>query len=168
VEESEPVLSPSEALKIGLGAEVLRSVGELRLRVTGTSMIPAIWPGDVLLIRRDGAAEAGLGVVILFGREGRLCAHRVVRRMEGADGPLWIARGDRLTHDDPPVSVDELLGRVEGVPRQTAAQRVVEFVLRRSWIATMLALRLRRFGVGIHHQGARERHGQAPGTERTE
>jgi hypothetical protein len=89
-------------VKIGLAAEVLRSAGELRFRATGTSMIPAIWPGEVLLVRKDGAATAGPGDVILFGRDGRLCAHRVVRRVEGADGPVWITRGDRLTHEDSP------------------------------------------------------------------
>jgi signal peptidase len=102
-------------LKIGLAAEVLRSSGELRLRVTGTSMLPAIWPGEVLLIRRDGAAQAG--------------------------------PGDRLMHDDQPVSAGELLGRVVGVPRQTAAQRAAAFVMARSWLVTRLALRLRRSSV---------------------
>lgn len=148
VEGGEPGLSPSDGLKIELAAEVLRSAGELRLRVTGTSMLPAIWPGEVLLIRRDGALQAGPGDVILFERDGRLCAHRVVRRMEG---PVWITRGDRLMHDDAPVSGDELLGRVVGVPRQTVAQRAVAFVLARSWLVTRVALRLRRLGSPPRH-----------------
>ena len=139
-------MAPEVELKNRLAADVLRSSGELRLRLTGTSMIPAIWPGEELLIRRDGAAEAGPGDVILFEREGRLCAHRVVRRMEGADGPIWITRGDRHTHDDPPVSSNELLGRVEGIPRLTAGRRAAAWVLRRSWLVTRLALRLRRLG----------------------
>ena len=139
-------MAPEVELKNRLAAEVLRSAGQLRLRLTGTSMIPAIWPGEELLIRRDGAAEAGPGDVILFEREGRLCAHRVVRRMEGAEGPVWITRGDRHTHDDPPVSSNELLGRVEGIPRLTAGRRAAAWVLRRSWLVTRLALRLRRLG----------------------
>ena len=151
VEGGEPGLSPSDGLKIELAAEVLRSAGELRLRVTGTSMLPAIWPEEVLLIRRDGALQAGPGDVILFERDGQLCAHRVVRRMEGADGPVWITRGDRHMHDDQPVSGDVLLGRVEGMPRQTAAQRAAAFVMARSWLVTRLALRLRRLGSPQRH-----------------
>jgi radical SAM protein with 4Fe4S-binding SPASM domain len=139
-------MAPEVELKNRLAADVLRSSGELRLRLTGTSMLPAIWPGEELLIRRDGAAEAGPGDVILFEREGRLFAHRVVRRMEGADGPVWITRGDRHRHDDPPVSSGELLGRVEGVPRLTAMRRAAAWVLRRSWLVTRVALRLRRLG----------------------
>jgi hypothetical protein len=49
---------------------------ELRLRVAGTSMAPAVWPENVLLSPRDGAARHE----ILFGRGGRLFAHRLVRR----------------------------------------------------------------------------------------
>ena len=59
-----------EAVKCELAAEVLRSSGELRLRVTGSSMLPAVWPGDELTIRRQpfdagrpgpGAGRGGLG-----------------------------------------------------------------------------------------------------------
>jgi hypothetical protein len=37
-----------ETLGCELAAEVIRSFGRVRLRATGTSMLPAIWPGDVL------------------------------------------------------------------------------------------------------------------------
>ena len=66
--------------KVGceLAAEVLRSSGKLRLRANGASMLPAVWPGDILHVRRQGVAEALPGDIVLFGREGRLVAHRVV------------------------------------------------------------------------------------------
>jgi signal peptidase len=145
------VVNPTDGLKCGLAAELLRSRGELRLQVTGTSMIPAVWPGDVLLVRREGATEARAGDVILFGRDGRLFAHRVVRRAEGPGGPIWITRGDRHRHDDPPVSGEELLGRVTAIlradaladPRLTPGLRIAAFFLRRSWAATRLVAGLR-------------------------
>jgi len=68
----------AEILGCELATQVLQSSGELRLRVTGTSMLPAIWPGDILLISSRNIAEARPGDVVLFGREGRLVAHRVV------------------------------------------------------------------------------------------
>jgi len=150
-------VNPTDALKCGLAAEVLRSLGELRLQVTGTSMIPAFWPGDVLLVRREGATEVRAGDVILFGRDERLFAHRVVRRAEGPGGPLWITRGDRNSHDDPPVSGEELLGRVTAVlrgdalvdPRPTLGLRMAAFFLRRSWAATRLVVGLRRRWQGV-------------------
>jgi len=42
-----------ETLGCELAAEVLRSSGRLRLRATGTSMLPAVWPGDVLSVCRE-------------------------------------------------------------------------------------------------------------------
>jgi hypothetical protein len=33
-----------------LVADVLRAGGEARVRVMGTSMLPALWPGDILVI----------------------------------------------------------------------------------------------------------------------
>ncbi len=87
-----------------LAEVVLRSHGELRLRVTGSSMLPAVWPGDVLSVRRRGAEQARPGDMILFARYGRLFAHRVVERKIHQGTPYWITRGDRLDHHDPQVS----------------------------------------------------------------
>ena len=70
-----------ETLGCELAAEVLRSWGRLRLRATGASMLPAVWPGDVLSVRSQGVVEALPGDIVLFGREGRLVAHRVVERI---------------------------------------------------------------------------------------
>jgi hypothetical protein len=65
---------------------------------------------------------------VLFLQEGRLFVHRVVDRKEAAseDRPeesCLITRGDRLRHEDPPVSAPELLGRVVSIERdnQTVA-----------------------------------------------
>jgi hypothetical protein len=57
---------------------------------------------------------------------------------------VWIVRGDRLGYNDAPVSTNELLGRVEGLRRRSAGQRAAAWVLRRSWMATRVALKLRR------------------------
>ena len=39
-----------------LDAQVIRQFGELRLKVTGASMLPSVWPGDVLTVRRRSPA----------------------------------------------------------------------------------------------------------------
>jgi hypothetical protein len=99
-----------QTLKCHLAEDVLRSAGELRLRVTGSSVLPAVWPGDVLSVRRRSATQALPGDIILFARQGRLFAHRVVERTIHQGAPYWITRGDRLDHRDPQVSPHELLG----------------------------------------------------------
>src|SRR5208282_774814 len=86
-----------ETLGCELAAEVLRSFGRLRLRVVGASMLPAVWPGDLLSVRSDDAAEAHPGDIVVFKREGRLVTHRVVevRRQGSGDWGLGTGLGSR-------------------------------------------------------------------------
>src|SRR5258707_2692787 len=95
-------------LACGLAEEVVRTFGEVRLRVFGTSMVPSILPGDLVSIHRASLNDISPGEVVLFLRKGRLFIHRVVNRkvIETTDSPAescLITRGDRLRHDDPPV-----------------------------------------------------------------
>ena len=110
-------------MRSGLAEEVIRKFGEVRLRVFGTSMAPAILPGDVVLVRRAVPDEISLGDVVLFEKEGRFFVHRSVGRTaerlaeDNAGEPCLITRGDRLQHDDPPVFSTEILGRVISLVR---------------------------------------------------
>ena len=101
-----------------LATELVRSTGRLRLAVVGSSMLPAIRPRDVLLIRRCEPDAARVGDVVLFTRDARLFAHRVV-----AAGATLVTRGDALPDADAPVQPSELLGRVERVVRHGRVMR---------------------------------------------
>jgi hypothetical protein len=83
----------------------------------GTSMVPSIHPGDLISIQRASMSQISPGEVVLFERDGRLFAHRVVCTAGGPIAPQLITRGDRLCFNDPPVSAAELLGRVTSVER---------------------------------------------------
>ncbi len=96
-----------------LTADALRTGNETRIRVTGTSMIPAIWPGDVLKVSPSTQTSIAEGSIVLFIRNGRLFAHRVVARV----GVHLITRGDAVNDCDPPVSAAEMLGVVAGIIR---------------------------------------------------
>jgi signal peptidase I len=100
------------ALKCDLASEVLRSFGNLRFTAMGWSMLPAVWPGDTLVVERVSPDQVHVGNVVLVGREGRLCAHRVVSRAESSGHPQWITQGDAMPGPDRPVIENELLGRV--------------------------------------------------------
>lgn len=97
-----------------LAAEVVRCFGELRLRVTGSSMLPAIRPGDDLLILRCRIEEANPGDIVLFMRHRRLFAHRVILR----SSTCLITQGDGIAEPDLPVAANELLGKVMRVMRR--------------------------------------------------
>jgi len=140
----------SETAKRSLAAEVLRSSGELRLRATGASMLPAIWPGDILTVRAADAGGVKPGEIVLYGRDDRFVIHRVVENRGG----LLITRGDAVPKNDPPVSAGELLGRVVSIERASSEipvrpglslfGRLLSLVLSHSALAARLLLRFRR------------------------
>ena len=109
----------SDRLGCELVADALRADHSVRIRVTGTSMLPAIWPGAIIQVAR--VSEASIGDVLLFRRGGRLFAHRAVDRRNG----LLVTRGDSIRDCDPPVSSDQLLGRVAAIIDGNGIERPV-------------------------------------------
>ncbi|HTW25062.1 MAG TPA: S24/S26 family peptidase [Candidatus Baltobacteraceae bacterium] len=106
-----------EAVEMALAEEVLRSYGRLRMVARGSSMVPSIFPGDVLVIKRDPLARLRPGHIVLASRDGRFFAHRVVRLTALGGKPRVITRGDALNQNDPAFLHDEILGRVTAVIR---------------------------------------------------
>jgi hypothetical protein len=80
-------------------------------------MLPSIYPGDILTVRRTEIACVVPGDIVLYTREDRLYAHRVVEKIDDGEGILLLTRGDTLAENDPPVSAAELLGRVASIVR---------------------------------------------------
>lgn len=100
------------AAKCELAAQVLRSFGTLRFTATGWSMLPSVWPGETLVVERVSQDQVRVGDVVLVGREGRLCAHRAIEKVDDSEGHQWITQGDALPVPDCPVAGSQLLGRV--------------------------------------------------------
>lgn len=111
--------SPSQAAcKCSLAAEVLQSTGMLRLRASGISMLPTLWPGDCLTIQPHNFEQAQPGDLALYARDGRLFIHRVMRKCHLGDENFLIMRGDCMTEDDPPVPESDLLGKIATIHRR--------------------------------------------------
>ena len=130
-----------QAIKLELATEVLRASGELRFVASGTSMVPAIFPGDILIVRNQPIERARCGDVALWSREGRFYAHRVVSTAKTDGRAAIVTRGDALNQDDPSVGSDDFLGHVRGVVRRgkhldlaeppTVGALVLQFLVRR-------------------------------------
>jgi Peptidase S24-like len=107
-----------EALRLELAAEVLRNSGELRFRACGHSMLPSIFPRDVLVVRNEPIENVRPGEVVLVSRGSRFYVHRTVC-IENRGGRLClITRGDGLAKEDPAVFESEFLGRIEQLVRR--------------------------------------------------
>jgi len=139
------------AFKLELAAEILRQFSEVRFVAQGTSMLPAIYPGDCLTLKSFGAAPPRRGEIVLCRRAGEFRVHRIASILEKGTAKFYVLRGDALTDDDPPVPADELLGRVTSLARrgmsvefnspQRVHHRLLRSIVRRSKVATVLLLR---------------------------
>jgi len=98
-----------EAERALLAADSLRSSGRLRLRVRGESMLPNLWPGDVVEIASCPADDVSPGEIVLALRDGRFYLHRFVGRFPSGG---FLLRGDSMPAVDPEFSSDGLLGRL--------------------------------------------------------
>ncbi|HEV2645993.1 MAG TPA: S24/S26 family peptidase [Acidobacteriaceae bacterium] len=131
-----------------LVADVAHSAGEVRLKLTGTSMLPAMWPGDEVTVQRCSLTNLQPGQVVLFRSNGSLVAHRIIHA--SADG--LITRGDSVPQRDPTVDASAIVGCVVHVVRNHRSidikpnwrHRTLAALLRRSHLCLRLTLRLSR------------------------
>jgi hypothetical protein len=130
--------SASDQQKIGMLLEVLRTQGRVRFAARGYSMLPSLWPSDVVTVEAQSPNQFEPGDLLLYVREQRFFLHRMVRR-EGPSEARWVMRGDSMPHADEPVSGHEIVGKVveverdgrvlPGIPRCTLPVRAAGFLL---------------------------------------
>ena len=147
-------MDAAHAMKCELACESLLQCGTLRLKVNGSSMVPTIWPEDVLMISTIRDEEIRPGQIALYRRNGRLFVHRVIGDKCPANGEQVLLRGDCMPQADPPVPVRDLLGKVDYILRNgkkiapgntiPLAQRAVAAFVQSSVMGARAAFGMRR------------------------
>jgi phage repressor protein C with HTH and peptisase S24 domain len=82
-----------------------------RVRIVGPSMVPALRPGDTVIVRRTTAVRVGQVVLASFRTmPDRLVVKRAVRQQ---DGGWWLASDNTFAGGDSAVhGVADVVGRV--------------------------------------------------------
>jgi Peptidase S24-like len=111
--------------RLDLAAEVLHRFGEVRFIAHGSSMIPSIYPGDLLTVRAESADNARRGEIVFFLLAGRPFVHRVMRKWPERNRVVFATRGDALPKEDPSIDASQLLGRVTHIQRRGKSISVV-------------------------------------------
>jgi hypothetical protein len=91
-----------------LAADALSQSGHLRLRVHGESMLPALWPGDVVEVASCSRQDVHPGEIVLARRQGRLFLHRLAHSTPQG----FRLRGDSMPASDPYYPPEALLGKL--------------------------------------------------------
>ena len=103
--------------KLVLAVEMLRRHGSVQLKAWGTSMLPIIWPGDLVTLESVEHNKIVRGDILLLLRDQRFFIHRLIERREIQNTLCWITRGDAMPHNDPPAASSEILGKLVHVDR---------------------------------------------------
>ena len=131
--------------------QALRAGRVVRLRVWGSSMLPSVWPRDTIVVHPLTDWEPFVGQLVLYRRDGRLIAHRIVGcECDGASIMRFVTRGDALAGCDEPVTKCQIFGVVNTIVRrgrqlQVSAQQprgILVSTLRHSDLACRLALKI--------------------------
>lgn len=109
---------------------LLREGQPVRFRAAGLSMEPSIRDGDAITVVPVPLEEVSRGDVLLYRRDERLLAHRVLGRVRGVEGLLRV-RADAPGWEEERVSGSDVLGRVEAVERKGRPVAMPGFFARR-------------------------------------
>lgn len=97
-------------------AHLARS-GRVCIRVHGSSMLPWVRPGDVVLVRSAPMNAVRCGDVVLMARDSRFFVHRLIAKGAGSSASGYLVKGDAHPEPDGVVAEEELLGRVVRIYR---------------------------------------------------
>ena len=111
----------------------------VELRMSGSSMSPAIEDGDIITLEPVAEDPIKQGDIVLYqSRMDTAVIHRIIRLERSSAERCIVTRGDAASHNDTPVPLHRILGRVKRVER--AGERIKMVIPKRSVSQTMLAL----------------------------
>jgi hypothetical protein len=111
-----------EGVAFALAEEMLREAGEMRFVARGVGMLPAIFPGDELVLHRARLRDLQAGDVVLFAQNSQWHLERVREILPGVAQPYLLTQRDAGVGQKEPVFAEELLGRVAFVVRDGVEQ----------------------------------------------
>ena len=83
--------------------------------LSGPSMRPKIWAGDLVITKEVPVDEIQVGDIIKFDQHGRYVIHRVIR-IENDKSPItFVTKGDNLADADSPISEYQVKGKVVAI-----------------------------------------------------
>jgi len=85
---------------------------EIILKVLGDSMHPLMKEGGSIRVEGCDPSTVSVGDIITFEKEDTFITHRLLWTKTRDNGIELITRGDNEINIDPPVSPDQILGRV--------------------------------------------------------
>jgi hypothetical protein len=106
-----------KGVAFALAEEFLRESGEMRFVACGKEMMPAIFPGEEMILHRARMRDVQVGDVVVFKQRGEWHMERVREILPGVAQPAVLTEADSGRVREEAVFAEELLGRVTFVVR---------------------------------------------------
>ena len=101
-----------------LSADLLHAGIALRFTAQGSSMLPLLRSGDILVVKPVDDSRLKIGDVVLCAvSTDRVVAHRIIRRRTEENGLAFLVQGDRVGKPDGWIPQAQVLGRVDYLER---------------------------------------------------
>jgi signal peptidase I len=102
-----------------LFADILDKGLDLRLKVTGQSMLPFIRSGEIVTLKKVPCSTLRCWDIVLYMNiSGSLILHRIVMKDTMQNGEIsFVTRGDALIQKDTPVTEHQILGKASYVEK---------------------------------------------------
>lgn len=97
--------------------DILQAGCKIRVHIVGHCMSPLLEPGEIIIVEPIRIDQAHVGDVILYQKNTRLEAHRLLRKSSSGGRPVLITKGDNHGYFDLAVQENQVLGRVISVEK---------------------------------------------------
>jgi signal peptidase I len=159
------------ATRLSLAMDMLNEVIErdedVPLKTFGMSMVPFIYGGDWVVVRRVNAEKVRLGDVVIYQAGNVVVAHRVIRRREQNSQVYFTVKGDAHLAAEGETTAGEIVAKVVALqkagqridldrPRWRLANRLI--ALCSAWVDSLCASRVGRCGDTKARDGRSLRH----------
>ena len=116
-----------EELTHSLRKEAIFKGHSVKTIASGTSMFPFLRKGDLLTIEPLSMDEIKRGDVVVFERDEKWIAHRVIKIHSNEGLTEFTTRGDARVSNDPPVRKENYIGLVSYLERNNKRISLTSF-----------------------------------------
>lgn len=90
----------------------------VKFTLSGTSMTPFLFQGDIAVIEKISIEKLKRGDIIAFKIHEQFIAHRLIKKIDKSNCTTLITKGDSCKEFDTPFNVSYLIGKVNLVKRK--------------------------------------------------
>ena len=98
--------------KLDFSLQLIEAKGKIYLRLSGFSMFPFLKEGDVALIKKVEINTLNIGDVIVFRKDQKMIAHRLVEIKKNGEHYSITTKGDTTKKNDPVFTEQNYIGKI--------------------------------------------------------